>query len=371
MPDMPDLFAPVTAIGLMSGTSLDGIDAAVLETDGETYARAGGALTLPYDDTLRRDIRALLGSRDQKAARDVEARLTEAHARAVQSLLAQTGLAVEGVGVIGFHGHTITHAPPPAPGQPGWTWQIGDGAALAALTGIDVVNDLRGGDMAAGGHGAPVVPVYQAARAAGVEKPIAVLNIGGVANITFIGEAVEDLIAFDTGPGNALIDDWVQQHTGAARDDGGALAASGKADFSVVETMLDNPYFAKPPPKSLDRLDFTLDAAQGLSPENGAATLTRFTAEAAGRALAHLPVRPRALYVTGGGRHNATIMREISEVFALPAGPVENLGWNGDMLEAEAFAYLAVRSLRGLPLTFPSTTGCAEAVTGGRLWQAA
>lgn len=374
MPENAELFAPLTApltaIGLMSGTSLDGIDAAILETDGQHTVRAGGSLTVPHDDALRRDIRALLGSTDQAAARDVEARLTENHARAVASLLGQTGLRAGDVDVIGFHGHTITHFPPPAPGQPGWTWQIGDGAALAARTGIDVVNDLRGGDMAAGGHGAPVVPVYQAALAADVEKPLAVLNVGGVANITFIGEALDSLVAFDTGPGNALIDDWVARHTGAAHDEGGALASSGKPEPAVLATLLDNPYFAAPAPKSLDRLDFTLDAVAGLSLEDGAATLTRFTAEAAGRARDHLPAPPRALYVTGGGRHNAAIMRDLTDVFGLPAAPVEDLGWNGDMLEAQAFAYLAVRSLRGLPLTFPGTTGCSTPVTGGRLWAA-
>ncbi len=361
-------FDPVTSIGLMSGTSLDGIDAALLTTDGERVVAPGESLSKTYKPKLRDAIRGLLGSEDREAAREVERKLTGAHAKLVARLLEQAGLEPGDVRVIGFHGHTITHRPP-VNGGTGWTWQIGDGAALAAATGIPVVNDLRSADMAAGGHGAPLVPVYQAALASAAELPAAVLNLGGVGNVTWIGEgAPGSLVAFDTGPGNALIDDWIARHTGKRRDKNGKRAARGTVDAARLAAMLEHAYFDLPPPKSLDRLDFNLAAVEGLGVEDGAATLTRFTAETVARAIPRLPAPPRAWYVTGGGRHNATLMRELADVLAAPVHPVESLGWDGDMLEAQAFAYLAVRSLRELPLTFPGTTGCRAPVTGGEFW---
>ena len=362
-------FDPATAIGLMSGTSLDGIDAALLTTDGARVVTPGESLSMRYKPKLRDAIRRLLGSEDREAAREVERKLTGVHAKLVARLLDEAGLKPGDVRIIGFHGHTVTHRPP-VNGSAGWTWQIGDGAALAAETGIPVVNDLRSADMVAGGHGAPLVPVYQAALANAAELPAAVLNLGGVGNVTWIGEgAPNSLVAFDTGPGNALIDDWIARHTGKRRDKNGKRAALGTVDGGRLAAMLEHPYFDVPPPKSLDRLDFNLDHVDGLGIEDGAATLTRFTAETVSRAIRLLPAPPRAWYVTGGGRHNATLMRDLKDVLQAPVQPVEDLGWDGDMLEAQAFAYLAVRSLRGLPLTFPGTTGCRSPVTGGKLWE--
>lgn len=358
---------PLCAIGLMSGTSLDGIDAAVIETDGERVTATGAWLTMPYEPAFRERLRGILGGRGDVAA--VERALTEAHAGAVQRLLAEAGLGPSQIDLIGFHGHTILHWPrarrtADVPGRA--TWQIGDGALLARLTGIDVVNDLRAGDVQAGGEGAPLAPVFHRALAQGLGRPLAVLNIGGIANVTWIG-ADDRLVAFDTGPGNALLDDWALRHTGQPVDLDGRLARAGRVDQAILGALLDDPWFAAPPPKSLDRLDFGLAALAALAPADGAATLAAFTAAAVGRAIAHLPARPARWLVTGGGRHNPVLMAALEAVLQTEIGPVEAVGWNGDALEAQAFAFLAVRSLAGLPLSFPGTTGVSVPTSGGVL----
>ncbi|KAF0223728.1 MAG: anhydro-N-acetylmuramic acid [Rhodospirillaceae bacterium] len=350
------------ALGLMSGTSLDGIDAALVETDGERVRATGAALTVPYDDDLRRDLRSVLGGTGPVA--EVERRLTLAHAQAVDRLLDQAGIDAGRVGVIGFHGHTILHRP-----EQRRTWQIGDGALLARLTAIRVVNDFRSDDVAAGGQGAPLVPVYHAALAQGLSAPLAVLNLGGVGNVTWIG-ADGTLLAFDTGPGNALIDDWALTHTGRPVDAGGALAAAGIVDGAAVDRFARHDYFSAIPPKSLDRDDFQAVAAQlvaGKGTADGAATLTAFTIRAVAAAAQHFPAPVSRWLVCGGGRHNPVLMRMLAAQLAAPVAPVEAVGWDGDALEAQAFAFLAVRSLRGLPLTFPGTTGVPHPLTGGRV----
>jgi anhydro-N-acetylmuramic acid kinase len=353
----------VRALGLMSGTSLDGIDAALIETDGERIAAFGPRLTVAYDDGLRERLRGVLGGAGPVA--EVERALTEAHASVVRRLLDANGIAPDRVGIIGFHGHTILHRP-----QDGRTWQIGDGALLARLTGIDVVCDFRRGDVAAGGEGAPFAPLYHAALAGDLARPVAVLNLGGVGNVTGIG-ADRPPISFDTGPGNALIDDWVRRHTGRPYDDGGALSRAGRIDAAMLARLLDNPYFDRRPPKSLDRLDFDLAAVEGLSAADGAATLAAFTCQAVARGLAHLPAAPRRWLVTGGGRHNAALMEGLRAALGVPVELVEAAGWDGDALEAQAFAFLAVRSLGGLPLSLPTTTGVPRPTTGGKLFRAA
>lgn len=360
---------PCLALGLMSGTSLDGIDAALLRTDGEGVVVPGAALTMPYRGELRERLRALVddASPDERAVAAVADVLTRAHADAVAALLARAGRTAEDIAVIGFHGHTIAHRP-----AEGWSRQIGDGAWLAAETGIDVVDDFRARDLATGGQGAPLVPLYHAARCVGLPRPLAVLNIGGVANVTYVGDGPGDaLLAFDTGPGNALIDDWVRKHTGAAMDEDGALAARGAVSGPVLERLLDAAYFRLTPPKSLDRGDFDAAPFATLSPEDGAATLAAFTAAAAARAARHFPAPARRWLVCGGGRRNPAIMAALQRELAVPVAPVEAVGWNGDALEAEAFAYLAVRALARLPLTVPGTTGCRRPVTGGALHPAA
>jgi anhydro-N-acetylmuramic acid kinase len=365
-PDGRDVEAATVAVGLMSGTSLDGIDAALIETDGDGLVTPIAFHSVPYSDDTRarlRDAMARALGMDRPAedpAIDMAAgEVTQLHADAVRALLKQVDLPCSGVGVIGFHGQTIAHRP-----DRGWTWQIGDGQALADDLNIVVVDDLRQADVAAGGQGAPLLPVYHRAMLRDEERPAAVLNLGGLGNITFIG-GDDVLVAFDTGPGNALIDDWVMTHTGARFDADGALAASGTVDATVLDAMVDQPWFDLAPPKSLDRADFSVQPARGLSAADGAATLTRFTVETVALALRLLPLRPTRLVVAGGGRRNATMMTWLAKACAVPVVPIEALGWNGDATEAEGFAYMAVRSLRGLPISFPGTTGVPRAITGG------
>jgi anhydro-N-acetylmuramic acid kinase len=362
-------FGPVLAIGLMSGTSCDGVDAALIETDGERILRRGPGLTQPYEPVFQRLLAGLMAGEGDAAA--IEAELTWRHADAVRALLEAAGLEPGDVAIVGFHGQTIRHDPARR-----LTWQIGDGMLLARLTGIDVVNDFRAADVAAGGEGAPLAPLYHAALAEGLERPLAVLNLGGVGNVTWIGAAdatsAHDgtpratLTAFDTGPGNAMINDWCRRHTGEGFDRDGTLAASGRVDARALARLMDHPYFALPAPKSLDRNAFSVAPVEGLAPADGAATLTAFTVASVAAALPHMPAAPKRWLVTGGGRHNPTLMAALAAKLAAPVAPVESVGWEGDLIEAQAFAYLAVRSLRGLPLSLPGTTGVPHPMTGGR-----
>ena len=349
------------AIGLMSGTSLDGVDAAWIETDGVCVSAFGPTVTVPYDAALRRDLRTILDragdlGADDPFLADAVARLTEVHIRAVKTVGRDADL-------IGFHGQTILHQPARRR-----TWQVGDAARLARETGIPVACDFRLADVAAGGEGAPLVPVWHAALASGLERPLAVLNIGGVANVTWIGPD-ETLLAFDTGPGNGPLDDWVARRTGEAFDRDGALARAGQADAAVLGRLMAHPYFARPAPKSLDRLNFSRAlAASGidaLSDADGAATLTGFTAAAV--VAAQFPAPPVRWLVCGGGRRNPAIMAALRAALPVAVEPVETLGWDGDALEAQCFAFLAVRVSRGLPLSFPGTTGVPVPMPGGRI----
>ena len=351
----------IRAIGLMSGTSLDGIDAAFIETDGEQQVIVGPALTIPYDAALRQRLRAVAGGTG--AVADAERALTLVHADAVRALIAEHTLG--GIDLVGFHGHTILHRP-----DQRRTWQIGDGALLAASTGLDVVCDFRSADVAAGGEGAPFAPLYHWARAAALEKPLAVLNLGGVGNVTWIGAGPGDILAFDTGPANALIDDWALAHTGQPVDRDGALAAAGRVDQAHLARFLAHPFFRRRPPKSLDRDDFAGFVPAGLAAADGAATLTAMSAAAAAAAAAHFPAPARRWLVTGGGRHNPVLMAELGGRLGVPVEPVERAGWDGDALEAQAFAYLAVRSLKRLPLSLPATTGVSTPMQGGVLHRA-
>ena len=348
----------LTAVGLMSGTSLDGVDASVIETDGERIGRLGPSVTLPYAPALRARLRALLDRADGIDGTDAELvaaerALTEIHAKAVAALGTRADL-------IGFHGQTILHRP-----RQGRTWQIGDAALLADLTGCPVIHDFRSADVAAGGEGAPLAPLFHAAMLpARTARPACVLNIGGVANLTWVGD---EIVAGDTGPGNALLDDWAMRHTGIACDVDGALARAGRADPAVLTELLAHPFFRRPPPKSLDRLEFhhMLPALAGLSAEDGAATLVALTVEAV--ALCPLPAVPAEWFVCGGGRRNPTLMDALAARLAGRLRPVEAIGWDGDALEAQCFGFLAARSERGLPLSLPGTTGVGRPTAGGKV----
>ena len=358
----------VLAVGMMSGTSMDGVDAALVETNGTDHVRPIDFLSLPYGAAERDALRLAMARALLMEAPTARPEIDEAvglvdrrHIEAATALLECNGLSGRDVHAIGYHGQTIAHRP-----DRGWTWQIGDGQALADALGVAVVDDFRTADVAAGGQGAPLVPVYHAARLGAGSLPAVVLNLGGVGNITFVGEDGR-LLAFDTGPGNALIDDWMQTWAGLAHDMGGAAAAQGEIRDDVLDEMLDHPWFEVVPPKSLDRHDFSLDPVRGLPLADGAATLTAFTAAAVAKAIAQCPARPNAVHVAGGGRHNSTLMAMIGDRCGLSVAPVEQIGWNGDATEAEAFGYLAVRHLEGLPTSFPETTGVNAPVSGGRV----
>jgi anhydro-N-acetylmuramic acid kinase len=365
-------------IGLMSGTSMDGVDAAMIYTDGVSVSRLGPSLTVTYPDEVRARIReglniasSCLPDGDVPAElKDLEREITDWHAHAVEELLSVTDQKPSEVDLVGFHGQTVTHRP-----DRGWTWQIGDGGRLAGHTGITVVNDFRTADVKAGGEGAPLVPLYHAAllKRERRHETIAILNIGGVANVTWVSfkDNSEDpkITAFDTGPGNAMLDDWAQIHIGKPCDEDGVLAARGISHEEMVMGMMASPYFDETPPKTLDRDDFNIQSVRGLSPEDGAATLTDFIVESVVSAQSHFQSPPDAWYVCGGGRLNPTLMRRLRRRMPVLVDPVEVLGWRGDALEAEAFAFLAARSERGLPLSLPSTTGVAEPTGGGELYK--
>jgi anhydro-N-acetylmuramic acid kinase len=358
------------AIGLMSGTSLDGVDIAAVSTDGERITALGPRGYRPYAEAERALLRQALAEAtalDDRAARPgalarAEELVTAAHGEAVARFLAEHDIRPD---IIGFHGQTVLHRP-----ERRLTVQIGAGETLARLTGIPVAYDFRAADVAAGGQGAPLVPVFHRALAASLDRPrpLMVLNVGGVANVTWLGGEGDDPIACDTGPGNALIDDFMRARSGAAFDESGETAARGAVDEAWLARALADPFFAEPPPKSLDRNAFAanVETLDELSLEDGAATLAAFTAATVARIVEHLPRPPRSVIVAGGGARNRTLMHMLAERLA-PATveTAEAVGWSADALEAQAFAFLAARHVRGLPITFPGTTGVARAMTGG------
>jgi len=360
----------VWALGLMSGTSLDGLDAALIKTDGRTIEEFGPTMTEPLDDELR--LRILLALEGKGDMLRLENDITFAHIDIVKKLLKKADIKKKDVEVIGFHGQSILHQP-----EDNISWQMGNGALMAYKTGINTVCDFRRKDVAAGGEGAPLVPLYHAALVRDMELPIALLNIGGMANVTWIGRSEEaaehlmalDIIAFDTGPGNVLIDEWMRRNNGTTYDKDGELAKRGTVHLSIVEDYLNDDYFKKYPPKSLDRADFSLKLVEKLSPEDGAATLAAFTAEAAIAAQKHFPAEVKRWLICGGGRHNPVIMKHLSKNMENVA-PIEAIDLEGDAIEAQAFAFLAVRSMHKLPLSLPTTTGAIRAVTGGAFYPA-
>jgi len=350
-----------TAIGLMSGTSGDGVDAALVTTDGEENIEFHGGLTLQYGEDLR--ARLLEASQHNVPTEEllrVEQEMTLRHADAVEQLLTTVGKKAPTPSLIGFHGHTVRHIP-----RDFITLQIGNPWLLAERAGIRVVADFRRRDMALGGQGAPLVSMFHRSLFSAEDRPVVVLNLGGVANITWLGKN-DEIIAGDTGPGCGLLDEWVQEMAGMSHDKDGQLASHGVVNNDVVEEALSSPFFSKPLPRSADRYDFDHVDVSGLSVEDGAATLCAVTVQAIVRAVEQMPLKPSKLWVTGGGVHHPVIMTQISEHFA-EVKSVTDRGLNPDTLEAECFAWLAVRHVRELPLTIPETTGCSEPATGGTM----
>jgi anhydro-N-acetylmuramic acid kinase len=358
------------AIGLMSGTSMDGIDVAFVETDGRALARTGPASFYPYSDVERSLLRAAIAEAatlHDRTARpgkvgEAERLITTRHAEAVDAFIAEHRLDRTSIDVVGFHGQTVLHRP-----EKRLTVQIGDGKALAAALGLTVAWDMRAADVAAGGQGAPLVPVWHRAlvEADRLDCPVLVINLGGVANVTLIPGGGGDPVAFDTGPANALLDDLMLERTGLALDKDGAAAAAGHVDENALANLLSHPYFTSPLPKTLDRNAFSRAAVADLSTQDAAATLTAFTARSLAMAFGLLPEAPRLAIACGGGARNPSLMAAIGETLPCPVKPAAALGWNGDAIEAQAFAYLAVRVLEGLPLTFPATTGVPQPLRGG------
>lgn len=363
------------SVGLMTGTVLDGnIDVALLKTDGETIAEFGPFALYPYDAETRAILQTCLSDAqvwgfegcEPTIFAQAEDRITRAQASAVTRLVAEAGLNAEDIAAVGFHGQTVLHRAPTAT-RLGATRQLGDGDLMANILGIPVVFDFRTADMAAGGQGAPLSAVYHGALLDRIGQPgTAILNLGGVANVT-ARDGKGGLAAFDTGPANAPINDFMVSRGLGEMDRGGRLAASGEVDAARLADALENPYLDRPYPKSLDRFDFGYSWVDGLSDADGAATLTAFTASAVGRGLDILPERPEKLIVCGGGRHNPALLAMIAQYAGVGVEKAEAVGFEGDATEAQCFAYLAMRRLGDLPASFPSTTGTPAPQVAGRI----
>ena len=363
----------------MTGTSLDAVDLAVLDTDGEAIFAFGPAGERKLSEATREIMveatrQALAWPRGGPApAIFAEAAKAgaEEHFAAAEAFLGAHGLAWSDIDLIGLHGQTVLHERPQE-GRVGRTVQLGDAGLLARKSGVPVAYDFRAADIAAGGEGAPLAPIYHLARAraSGLQAPLAVMNIGGVANVTFwraSGSGEDDFAAFDTGPGNGMIDLVVQARGAGRFDDRGRYASVGRVNETVLAGLLSHPYFSAQPPKSLDRFDFSLDPLEPLGLEDAAATLVAFMAEAARLGFEMTGQSPTEVVVTGGGRHNPEIMKALAARLPMPVKTAEDYGWRGDSIEAEAFAYLAARTAAGLPISFPTTTGVPKPMTGGKI----
>jgi len=363
-------------LGFMTGTSLDGVDMAVLETDGEMWLSFGPWAELPMPvvarSVLEETIKAALawprGGDEPAIFAEARRLLVDLHLDAMDQFLRHNHLTFNDFDVLGVHGQTVLHERPKA-GVAGRTVQLFDGQAFADATGVSVVCDFRQADIQAGGEAAPLAPVYHRAlvQSGGLDLPLVVVNLGGVANITVVDNS---LTALDTGPANGLMDQWMRLHGRGDFDHEGRIAASGRVHDDIVARYMAHPYFQAKAPKSLDRYDFTLDGIKDLNFEDGLATLSAFTLRSLLAGIDLTGARPKTVVLAGGGRHNTHLVRQITEALA-PAKVVlaEGLGWRGGAIEAEAFAYMAVRSLKGLPISFPGTTGVAEPLTGGRIFQ--
>jgi anhydro-N-acetylmuramic acid kinase len=362
-------------LGFMTGTSLDAVDMAVLETDGEHIQAFGPAgerkLTDATRDLMLEATRQALqwprGAPEPEIFAAAGRAGAEEHLAAAEEFLAANELSWADFDLLGVHGQTVLHERP-QDGRAGRTVQLFDAQWFADRTRVPVACDFRSADVAAGGEGAPLAPIYHLARAraSGLEAPLAVLNVGGVANVTFWSGG-DDIAAFDTGPGNGMIDLLVQDRGAGRFDDKGRYASVGQVNEPVLRALLAHPYFQAPPPKSLDRYDFSLEPLAKTELEDAAATLVAFTAEAVRLAYEMMGQTPREVVVAGGGRHNPQIMKALADRLPCPVRTAEDHGWRGDSIEAEAFAFLAARTARGLPISFPKTTGAPQPMSGGRI----
>lgn len=360
----------------MTGTSLDAVDMAVMETDGELILGFGPAGEKKLDPAVRAKVEnAIVAAREwdigaspPAAFKPAAAAVAEEHLAAALSFFREFDFGADDFDLVGVHGQTVLHEAPAQGRGVGRTVQLIDAQALARGLALPVAFDFRATDMAAGGHGAPLAPVYHRALVSWskLALPVAVLNLGGVANVTFLGSD-GSMAAFDTGPANGMIDLMVQARTTMRFDRDGSLARAGAVDEAVLASYLARPYFTATGPRSLDRFDFSLRPVEPLSTMDAAATLTAFAAEAVARGLREFPERPECIVACGGGRLNPALMDQIRARTETPVVAAESVGWRGNSIEAEAFAFLAARTWLGLPISFPGTTGAPAPLTGGRI----
>ena len=369
----------LTAIGLMSPASVAGVDAAIITTDGQGVVEAGPSLHLPYSRDLkiwiRRAIKAAQEGRDGAADIGKAAgELTLAHVEAVEELLEQADLKRTGIDVIGFHGHTIFHRPAASREDQGRSWQIGDGSVLAEEAKIDVVTSFRTEDVAEGGQGAPLVPVYHQALAQSLDGdgPVGIITLGDDVSVTFAIREGRDaqVMAFDCGPGDELLDQWATLKSGKAMSPDGSLARDGQVRTEILRMMMLNPYLRRKPPKSLGQFDFKLDSLLELSASDGAATLTALSAACVRLSEKHLPEEPKQWVVCGPGAENPSMLEALKKALDAPVRLAGEAGWNSNFLDAECIGYLAVRSLKKLPLTYPQTTRAPRPIHGGLFFKA-
>ena len=359
----------IISLGLMSGTSQDGIDVGIIETNGDKIYDIGPSLSFPYSDIFRKKLRKIINNAVNSSLpsnnNQVSVELSQLHIKAIGKLIDSLSLdnKYKNPDIIGFHGHTIIHLP-----EKSLTQQIGDSKYIANKLNIPVVGDFRLNDVLNGGQGAPLVPIFHKAMIQNEISPIAIINIGGISNITWIDNSNNKLIAFDMGPGNCLLDDWVVKHTDEKYDRDGIFSYSGIVNDKWVSKMMKNNFFLKLYPKSIDRSYFTSRGLSTLNFEDGAATLISLTVKSILAGINQCPRLPKYIYLSGGGRKNKTLIRELKKNCSCEILMIDEIDWDGDMLEANAFAFLAVRTLKGFPLTYPQTTGVRTPMLGGKVF---
>ena len=363
------------ALGLMSGTSADGIDVAILTTDGKAKIKLGPSGYYPFSKSFITKIKSIFKkklnidkSKKQKRIIKIENEFTQLNFIAINKFLKKNKINKKKIDVVGFHGQTISHNP-----ASGYSWQIGNSQKLANLLNIKVVSNFRENDIKNGGQGAPLTPIFHYYLTKKMKKKICFINLGGISNITYFNHrsktSLNNMLAFDAGPCCSLIDDWISKNSNNKFDNFGLLARKGNVKKEIIHNFLKKPYFSKLPPKSLDRSFFSLSLLKKLNIEDGAATLNYLVANSVLKAFDYFPNNPNLCILSGGGRLNKFLVELISN--KLKKSKIllaENYNWNGDSIEAHAFAYLSVRKLLNLPITFPKTTGIKKPLTAGQIF---
>ena len=363
------------ALGLMSGTSADGIDVAVLTTDGKTKINLGPSGYYPFSNSFRSKIKSIFKKKvniekikKQKRIVDIENEFTYLNFVAINKFLKKNKINKKEIDVVGFHGQTISHNP-----MNGYSWQIGNSQKLVNLLNVKVVSNFRDNDIKNGGQGAPLTPIFHYYLTKKIKKKICFINLGGISNVTYFNHrsknSLNDILAFDAGPCCSLMDDWVSKNSNKKFDDLGILARSGNVKKEIIQNFLKKPYFSKLPPKSLDRSFFSLSLLKKLKIRDGSATINYLVADTLLKAFGYFPNYPDLCILSGGGRHNKFLVELINKkIKKSKILLAENYNWNGDSIEAHAFAYLSVRKLLNLPITYPKITGVKKPLSGGQVF---